>query len=207
MRTFGSRRAKFKRVGLWRFDLDTNLYRVMGARAHPSWCSVKPLEMPALRVKNVSVKTLENKQLAGELRIIVNACAEDFQRRIALDELDRLEEAARRLEFGYTPPEQPAAKSALEEKRDQEKHEAFMAVANRLKSAGLGGHGMFVLDQATGDAFIFTSHKSLLAHCASHPGNRTDYRSLSLVDDLGRKFDICHNGDYGKKSLPAPVEE
>jgi hypothetical protein len=106
-----------------------------------------------------------------------------------------------------TPPEAPPVKTPLEERRDAEKHEAFMAVANRLKSAGLGGHGLFVLDQLTGDAFIFTSHKSMLAFCTEHPGNRTDYRSLSLVDDLGRKFDICHNGDYGKKSFPAPVEE
>lgn len=154
----------------------------------------------------MSVKDLENKELAHKLRESVN---EVLMNRAVLstDDLDGIDEAARRLEFGYTPPEAPPVKSPLEEKRDSEKHEAFMAVANRLKGAGLGGHGMFVLDQSTGDAHIFTSHKAMLAHCEKIPGNRTDYRSLSLTDDLGRTFAICHNGDYGKKSFPAPVEE
>jgi hypothetical protein len=146
-----------------------------------------------------------NKEVADKLRLIVNELLEDHD--ATADFVSPLDEAARRLEFGYTPPEAPPSRSPIEEKREQEKHEAFMAVANRLKSAGLGGHGMFVLDQSTGDAFIFTSHKAMVDHCLTMPGVRTDYRSLSLRDDLGRVFAIVTNGDYGKKTFPAPVEE
>ncbi len=153
------------------------------------------------------VKSLTNKALAGELRVFVNEVLESGNMVATVNSLGRVEEAARRLEFGYTPPEAPTEKSPLEVAQEKEKHAAFMAVANRLKGAGLGGHGIFVMEQTTGDAFIFTSHKAMLAYITANAGPRTDYRSLSLIDDLGRKFDICHNGDYGKKSFPAPVEE
>jgi hypothetical protein len=150
------------------------------------------------------MKERSNKDLADILRAHVNDL---ICNNWSSDSAAPVEEAARRLEFGYTPPEAPPIKSPIEEKRDQEKHEAFMAVANRLKSAGLGGHGMFVLDQSTGDAFIFTSHKAMVEHCLTMPGVRTDYRSLTLRDDLGRVFTIVTNGDYGKKTFPAPIEE
>ncbi len=156
---------------------------------------------------STALKSLGNKDLAGKLRETVNDLSRADSSGFPINQLEEIEEASRRLEFGYTPPEQPPEKSALELKREQEKHDAFMAVANRLKSAGLGGHGIFVFDQLTGDAYIFTSHKTMIEYVTKHPGPRTDYRTLSLIDDVGRKFDICHNGDYGKKSFPAPIEE
>ncbi len=143
-----------------------------------------------------------NKELSGLLREAVNRLLESGA---STEDVGPIDEAARRLEFGYTPPEQPPAKSALEEKRDQEKHEAYMVTDKRLKAAGLGGFGMFIVDQPTGKAYIYTSAQIAFKHGKGRP--RHDYRSLSLVDDLEREFMFCENGDYGKKSFPAPVEE
>lgn len=155
------------------------------------------------------MKELSNKDLASNLRQLLNEmCTIESNEGVAFssDKLTALEEASRRLEFGYTPPEAPTAKSPIEEKRAQERHEAEMAIVNQLKRAGLGGTGMFTKEQITGNAYIFQSHKGLLAH-PSASGSRIDYHRLILVDDNGTEYVICENGDYGKRSFPAPVED
>ncbi len=129
-----------------------------------------------------------NKELSGLLREAVNRLLESGA---STDDVGPIDEAARRLEFGYTPPEEPPPKTPLELKREEELHVINVATATKMKALNPGGIGIFGRHQNTCDAFIFTSQQAMqwFESCVPKSAFMT-YPSLSQVNDLHTVYNI-----------------
>ena len=127
--------------------------------------------------------SLTNKELADQLRATVNTLLEAGAES---DQVSPIDEAARRLEFGYTPPEAPRAKSAIELKREEELYALKLSKAQKLEEAGMRIRGGIVYESSTGRCDMFALESDL----AEFEKGKSLWRLRELFyhDGLGNEF-------------------
>ena len=129
------------------------------------------------------MRDVEPKELAAKLRALIERMIENGGFRVP--DLEPLDEAARRIEFGYIPSAEPPPKSAIELQREKEIHEHKQAQMTRARSAGLGGHGMAAFNQESGHLHLFASMTQLQEFSKKVNSTMLGYNKVLFHDRAG----------------------